>query len=99
MIEEYRERRDFICARLPEIKGVKCNVPQGAFYLVVKLPVNDADDFVRWLLTEFDIDGETVMLAPLEGFYQTRGMNEVRIGYVLKKEDLEKSVNIKRGGV
>ena len=79
-----------------KIPGVKIATPKGAFYCIAQLPVNDADDFAQWLLESFDYEGETVMVAPAAGFYSTPGMgkNEVRIAYVLKKEDLIKSVEI-----
>ena len=71
-------------------------MPEGAFYTVVSLPVDDAEDFCRWLLTDFRLDGETVMMAPAAGFYSTPGLgrNQVRMAYVLKKEDLAKALSI-----
>lgn len=96
VIEEYRERRDILVEELSKIDGVKVARPKGAFYCMASLPIEDADDFAQWLLESFDHNGETVMVAPAAGFYSTPhvGKNEVRIAYVLKKEDLIKSVRI-----
>ena len=73
-----------------------CPIPKGAFYSIVKLPVDDAEKFAQWLLEEFDYNGQTVMLAPASGFYYTPGLgkNEVRIAYVLKISDLQKAMEI-----
>lgn len=94
--QEYKERRDVLVAELLKIPGVKVPKPKGAFYCVVELPVNDADDFAQWLLENFEAQNETVMVAPASGFYSTpgKGKKEVRIAYVLKKEDLIRSVEI-----
>ena len=94
--EEYKERRDVLIAELQKIEGVKVGTPKGAFYCIVQLPVANAEDFAKWLLESFDYNKETVMVAPASGFYSTAnmGMNEVRIAYVLKKDDLIKSVRI-----
>lgn len=94
--EEYKERRDVLIAELQKIEGVKVGTPKGAFYCIVQLPVSNADDFAKWLLESFNYNKETVMVAPASGFYSTpnTGMNEVRIAYVLKKDDLIKSVRI-----
>jgi aspartate aminotransferase len=91
---EYLNRRNFIIEALNKIEGVFVPKPKGAFYSVVKLPVKDAEHFCQWLLEEFDYNGDTVMLAPANGFYATPGLgiNEVRIAYVLKIEDLQKAV-------
>lgn len=96
VITEYKERRDTLVSELNKIEGVKVAVPKGAFYCIAELPVTDADDFAQWLLESYDFNGETVMVAPAAGFYSTKGVgyNEVRIAYVLKKEDLIKSVQI-----
>jgi len=95
VIERYRGRRDTLVAGLRRI-GVQTVTPQGAFYLVAPLPVKDSDAFCRFLLDEFDLDGETVMLAPASGFYATPGLgqNEVRIAYVLGRDKLERCVAI-----
>ena len=96
VITEYKERRDILIAEMSKIDGVTIATPKGAFYCIAKLPVKNADDFVQWMLEEFDYNGETVMVAPAAGFYSTPGvgLDEVRIAYVLKKEDLVKSVQI-----
>lgn len=96
VITEYKDRRDTLIAELNQIDGVKVATPKGAFYCIAKLPVKNADDFAQWLLESFDFNGETVMVAPAAGFYSSPnvGLDEVRIAYVLKKEDLIKSVRI-----
>ncbi|HHH29883.1 MAG TPA: pyridoxal phosphate-dependent aminotransferase [Polyangiaceae bacterium] len=95
VVKEYRARRDTLVAGLMEI-GVSCTTVQGACYLVAPLPVADADAFARFLLEDFALDGETVMVAPASGFYATDGLgkNEVRIAYVLDQERLKRSVKI-----
>lgn len=94
--EEYIARRDFLIAGLNAIPGVYSPMPYGAFYTVASLPVDDAEDFCQWLLSDFRYQGETVMMAPAAGFYNTPGLgrNQVRIAYVLKKEDLAKALVI-----
>lgn len=96
VITEYRERRDLLVSELRKIPKVKVANPRGAFYCIAELPVKNADDFARWLLEDFELNGETVMVAPAAGFYSTpnAGNNQVRIAYVLKKEDLQKSAAI-----
>ena len=96
VISEYRERRDTLVEELNKIEGVKVAKPKGAFYCIAQLPIDNADNFAQWLLESFDLNGETVMVAPAAGFYSTKGvgLNEVRIAYVLKKEDLIRSVQI-----
>ena len=96
VIEEYKDRRDVLIEELNKIEGVKVATPKGAFYCIAKLPVKNADDFAQWLLESYDFNGETVMVAPAAGFYSTPnvGLDEVRIAYVLKREDLVKSVQI-----
>jgi aspartate aminotransferase len=95
VIEEYISRRDLVVNALQAIPGVACPVPGGAFYIMARLPVDDADKFCRWLLEEYSHDGETVMLAPGGGFYATAGLgrNEVRIAYVLNKADLGRAMD------
>jgi aspartate aminotransferase len=87
---EYIDRRNFMVDALNKIEGVYCPKPKGAFYTVVKLPIDDADKFAQWILEDFEYKKQTVMVAPATGFYATPGLgkNEVRIAYVLKKEDL-----------
>ena len=96
VIEEYVERRNTLISELQKIEGVQVANPKGAFYCVAQLPVADTDDFAQWMLEKFDLDGETVMVAPASGFYSTpgEGKNQVRIAYVLNKTDLKKSVAI-----
>lgn len=96
VITEYKDRRDTLIAELNKIEGVKVATPKGAFYCIAQLPIDNADDFAQWLLESFDLNKETVMVAPAAGFYSTPGvgLNEVRIAYVLKKEDLVRSVQI-----
>lgn len=96
VITEYKERRDVLIAALQKIDGVTVATPKGAFYCIAKLPVDNADKFAQWLLESYDFNGETVMVAPAAGFYSTPnvGLDEVRIAYVLKKEDLIKAVEI-----
>jgi aspartate aminotransferase len=98
VISEYRERRDILVQEMQKIPGVRIARPKGAFYCIAELPVANADDFAQWLLESFDLDGETVMIAPAAGFYSTPGMglNQVRIAYVLKAKDLIRSVAILR---
>ena len=100
-IEAYRARRDVIVEGLNAIEGVSCPCPAGAFYLVADLPVSDAEDFCRYLLTTFDLDGETVMLAPAEGFYASpgAGRNQVRVAYVLDIPDLKRSLKVLEAGL
>ncbi|TKG94684.1 pyridoxal phosphate-dependent aminotransferase [Puteibacter caeruleilacunae] len=94
--DEYLERRKFLVDGLNRIEGVYSPIPMGAFYTVAKLPVDNADDFCKWLLSDFDYEGQTIFMAPASGFYTTPGLgkNEVRIAYVLKKEHLAISLKI-----
>ncbi len=96
VIDEYKERRDVLIKKLEEIPGVQVGHPKGAFYCIAQLPIKNSDAFAQWLLEEFDVDGETIMVAPAAGFYSTPGvgLNQIRIAYVLNKESLVKSVNI-----
>jgi aspartate aminotransferase len=82
---EYKKRRDLIVKRLNAIDGVVCTNPGGAFYVMAKLPIDDCDNFCKWLLKDFTYNNQTVMLAPATGFYETKGLGkqEVRIAYVL----------------
>ena len=96
VITEYKDRRDTLVEELNKIEGVKVAIPNGAFYCIAQLPIQDAEHFAQWILEKYDFNKETVMVAPAAGFYSTPGMgkNQVRIAYVLKKEDLIKSVQI-----
>ena len=95
---EYVQRRDLLVDGLNSIPGVFCPKPKGAFYCVAEFPVDDADTFAQWLLEEFDLDNETVMMAPASGFYAIPelGKKQARIAYVLNKDALAKSVEIIR---
>lgn len=94
--KEYTERRNLLIEGLENIPGVKVAKPKGAFYCIAELPIDNADKFAQWLLEDFQHNNETVMVAPANGFYSTpnTGMNQVRIAYVLKKENLEKAIEI-----
>ncbi len=94
--EEYIERRKCLIDGLNKIPGVYSPIPMGAFYTVARLPVDDSDKFCAWCLTDFEYEGETIMLAPASGFYTdpSMGRNEVRIAYILKKEDLQRALLI-----
>ena len=94
--DEYTARRNYMVEALNKIPGVYCPKPKGAFYTVVKLPVEDSDRFAQWLLEEFEYNNQTVMVAPASGFYSTpgSGKNEVRIAYVLKIDDLKNAMTI-----
>ncbi len=92
--QEYTDRRDLMVKMLNEIPGVYCPNPGGAFYAIARLPIDDADKFCQWLLESFAHENQTVMLAPATGFYATKGLgkNEVRLAYVLNKQDLQKAM-------
>ena len=93
---EYVERRNFLVDNINKIPGCYSPIPMGAFYTVAKLPVDDADKFCEWCLSEFEYEGQTVFMAPASGFYTTEGLgkNEVRIAYVLKKKELAKALTV-----
>lgn len=99
--QEYKKRRDVVFSALKEIDGIVCEEPKGAFYVVVKMPVDNAEKFIIWMLEEFDHEGETVMMSPAEGFYATpnMGIDEARIAYILKEEDLKRSMEILKIGL
>jgi aspartate aminotransferase len=92
--QEYVERRDYMVDALNRIPGVVCPKPGGAFYTITHLPVDDTDTFCQWILSDFEYDNGTVMMAPASGFYATPGLGkqEVRIAYVLNIEDLKKAM-------
>jgi len=94
--DEYKKRRDTLVRKLREIPGVIFDCPKGAFYLMAALPVDNADTFQRWLLEEFNDNGETVMFAPGAPMYATpgKGLNEVRMAYVLEAEKIERAMDI-----
>jgi aspartate aminotransferase len=96
IMQEYRKRRDFVFAELQKIPGCICVKPQGAFYIIAKLPIKDAEDFIIWMLKDYQVNNETVMTAPAEGFYATPGLgrNELRIAYILNEQDLQRAMHI-----
>ena len=93
---EYVERRKYLIDGLNKIPGCYSPIPMGAFYTVVSLPVDDADKFCEWCLSEFEYEGQTVFMAPASGFYTSEGVgrNEVRVAYVLNKEDLANALKV-----
>ena len=101
ILTEYQSRRDLVFDALKKIDDVICVKPKGAFYIIAKLPVDDAEHFVKWLLTEYSVNNETVMVAPAAGFYATPGFgkNEIRIAYILNKSDLKKAMEIFSSGL
>ncbi len=100
-VNEYKSRRDFLVKAFNEIPGVHCHNPAGAFHMMIQLPVNDVEDFCRWLLTDFEVNGETIMMAPGPGFYisHDKGYNEARVTYVLDIEKLTRAVKILEQGL
>lgn len=94
VVKEYTHRRDVLIGLLNAIPGVKCPTPGGAFYAVAQLPVEDADDFCQWMLSDFEYNNQTVMMAPASGFYATPGLgkNEVRIAYVLNEASIRNAI-------
>lgn len=99
--EEYKKRRDVLYNELMKVEGVICEKPTGAFYILAKLPIENAEDFVIWMLNEFEVDGETVMACPAEGFYATKnlGKSEIRLAYILNEDDLKKAASILMKGL
>ncbi|MEF9935261.1 MAG: pyridoxal phosphate-dependent aminotransferase [Clostridium sp.] len=98
---EYEKRRNLVFTALSSIDGVVCKKPTGAFYVIAKLPIEDGEDFIKWLLSDYSIDGQTVMMAPADGFYATKGLgkNEVRISYCLNCDNLKKAMHIIETGL
>ncbi len=98
---EYQCRRDVVCAAIAKIPGALCVKPKGAFYVVAKLPISDGEEFATFMLDRFQLDGETVMVAPADGFYATpgKGRDEVRIAYVLNCLDLDRAMKVLTAGV
>ena len=96
IVEEFRKRRDVVYECLKEIPGVTFYKPEGAFYIVIGLPVKDSEHFSKWLIEEFEYDNETILLAPAQGFYASpnKGMNEVRLAFMLNVEEMKKCLNI-----
>jgi len=99
--KEYMARRDTVMEGLRKIPGVVCEVPGGAFYVMAKLPVDDSEKFLIWLLEEFEDNGETVMFSPGQCFYATegKGIDEIRIAYILKQEDLARAMELLGKGI
>ena len=99
--EEYKKRRDVLYNELMKVEGVICKKPTGAFYILAKLPIENAEDFVIWMLNEFEVDGETVMVCPAEGFYATKGLgkSEIRLAYILNENDLKRAASILKQGI
>jgi len=96
VVGEYRHRRDTLVEALQMIPGLRCQKPEGAFYLLADLPVDDSDKFCAWLLSDFSYEGATVMLAPANGFYATpgKGLTEVRIAYIVNTDRLRQGVRV-----
>ncbi|MFH0987480.1 MAG: pyridoxal phosphate-dependent aminotransferase [Patescibacteria group bacterium] len=96
IVGEYKKRRDEVFKELQKISGIQCLKPKGAFYITVKLPVKDSDDFAKWLIEDFSINKKTVMVAPASGFYATPGLgkNEIRIAFVLSSPKLREAIKI-----
>ncbi len=101
IVQEFRERRDVVYQGLSVIPGVTFYKPEGAFYIVIGLPVHDSEHFAKWLIEEYEYRRETVLLAPAQGFYATlgKGMNEVRLAFMLNVDDLRKSLEILKTGL
>lgn len=101
VISEYRVRRDTLINELQKIEGVLVTTPKAAFYCIAQLPVDNTEDFCQWILEKYDLNGETIMMAPAAGFYSTSGvgLNQVRIAYVLNKEDLIRAVAILKDAI
>lgn len=99
--EEYQRRRDVAFEEINKIDGVVCHKPKGSFYITMKLPIEDAEDFLIFMLTEFQDNGETIMVTPISGFYETPGMgkNEIRIAYVLNEDEIRRGIEILRLGL
>jgi aspartate aminotransferase len=101
VIEEYTRRRNVLVEGLNSIDGVFCPIPKGAFYCVAKLPVKDAEAFAKWLLSDFELNGQTLMFAPNAGFYSSTdlGKDEIRMAYVLNETRLKQAVEVLRAGL
>jgi aspartate aminotransferase len=101
IVDEYDKRRNIVFEELSQIDGIICRKPGGAFYIIANLPIRDAEDFATWLLDEFQENGETVMVAPAEGFYATPGLgrNEVRLAYILNENALRSAMRLFRNGL
>ena len=98
---EYKKRCDVMVSELSKIEGVRVSPPKGAFYVMASLPIDNADDFQKFLLTDFNVDNETVMFAPAADFYATKGKgkNEIRLAAVLNESDTERAISILKKGI
>lgn len=96
ILKEYQQRRDTIMAGIKKIPGAICETPGGAFYCIVKLPIDSAENFAKWLLTDFNDKNESVLVAPAQGFYSTPGLgvNEIRLSYVLEVPKLARAMEV-----
>lgn len=94
--EEYRKRRDILVEGLKKIEGVELHTPEGAFYSIIGLPINNSEKFAKWLLTDFSHQNETVFVAPAAGFYATpgKGNNEVRLAYIIEQKNLLRALDL-----
>lgn len=101
VVKEYEKRRDLVYNRLLTIDGVETNYPEGAFYMIVKLPVDDSEEFAKWILENFEYKGETIMLTPAAGFYkgENLGANEIRLVFALSQEKLNRGIKILEEGL
>jgi aspartate aminotransferase len=101
MIKEYEHRRNIVYEEIKKIPGAFAKLPEGAFYIICRLPIEDAEEFAKWMLSSFSVEGKTTMVAPAQGFYITRGkgINEIRIAYVLKEKELIDAMEILRKGI
>ncbi|SHH58393.1 pyridoxal phosphate-dependent aminotransferase [Thermosipho atlanticus] len=101
VMKEYEKRRDVAYEEIKKIPGVIAHKPEGAFYLSAKLPVDNAENFIKWMLSKFNVDGKTTMVAPLSGFYATPnfGLKEIRIAYVLDSEKIKDAIKIMAKGI
>ncbi|MCK7501171.1 MAG: aminotransferase class I/II-fold pyridoxal phosphate-dependent enzyme [Comamonadaceae bacterium] len=99
--DEYMKRRDVVYNRLIGMEGVFCKKPNGAFYIIAKLPLKNALEFAEWLLTKYTLNQETVLVAPANGFYGTEGLgtDEIRLAYIIRSEELEKAMTILAAGL
>ena len=99
--EEYIRRRDYMVSRLNNMPGVYSPLPMGAFYTVAEIPVANAEDFAKWMLTEFRYEGQTTMVTPAASFYKTpgKGTNHIRVAYVLEIPELEKALDVLEKGL
>ncbi len=101
IVEEFKKRRDVVYEELKEIPGITFYLPEGAFYIIIGLPVKDSEHFSKWLIEEFEYNNETVLLAPAQGFYATtgKGLNEVRLAFMLNIDDLKRALHILKFGL